>query len=191
MKIYTKSGDLGETGLFGGSRVPKDHPRIAAYGTLDELNAALGLARAEIARADGLPPASRDRLDSLLGQVQNRLFDLGAELASPSAESKGMQVLGEPHVELLEAAIDDFEGRLEPLNRFILPGGAAAAAQLHVARCVCRRAERRIVALAAGEPVRDLPVKYVNRLSDLLFVLARTVNHEAGVGDTPWEKAAE
>ncbi|TWT96881.1 Cob(I)yrinic acid a,c-diamide adenosyltransferase [Botrimarina colliarenosi] len=191
MKIYTKTGDEGETGLFGGGRVRKDDPRIASYGTLDELNATLGVARAEIVRSAGVGDGFRSALDDLLGEVQNHLFDLGAELATPQPEQKGLQLINQGHVERLEAAIDDHESQLEPLKQFILPGGSAAAAQLHVARCVCRRAERRIVTLAATEPVRDLAVRYVNRLSDLLFVLARAVNREAGLGDTPWEKAVD
>lgn len=188
MKIYTKTGDAGETGLFGGGRVRKDHPRIAAYGTLDELNAVLGVARAEIARSADLESNIVTALDALLGTIQNRLFDLGAELAAPQSEAKGAQRIQQNHVEVLEQAIDQYESGLPPLRQFILPGGTAVAAQLHVARCVCRRAEREIVSLAAEHPLRDLPVRYVNRLSDLLFVLARAANHEAGGADVPWEK---
>lgn len=191
MKIYTKTGDQGETGLFGGGRVRKDHARIGAYGTLDEVNATLGVVRAEIARADCLDEVGRERFDEILQETQNHLFDLGAELATPDAGEKGLELLDETHVERLEAAIDDHESRLEPLKQFVLPGGTALAAQLHLARCVCRRAERRMVTLGAEESVRDLPLRYVNRLSDLLFVLARSANREAGVGDTPWAKAAE
>lgn len=197
MKIYTKTGDEGETGLFGGGRVRKDHPRIAAYGTLDEFNATLGVVRAELARSADLDPAMATALDSLLGTVQNHLFDLGAELAAPQsstkepAGAKGTQLIQQPHVDELERAIDDHESRLPPLRQFILPGGTAVAAQLHVARCVCRRAEREIVSLAAEHPLRDLPIRYVNRLSDLLFVLARAANHEAGGADVPWQKAAD
>ncbi|MEO0530286.1 MAG: cob(I)yrinic acid a,c-diamide adenosyltransferase [Planctomycetota bacterium] len=189
MKIYTKTGDQGETGLFGGGRVRKDHARIGAYGTLDEVNATLGVARAEVARCDCLDEAAKESFDGILQEAQNRLFDLGAELATPDAAEKGLELLGESHVERLEAAIDDHESRLEPLKQFVLPGGTAVAAQLHLARCVCRRAERRMVTLGADESVRDLPLRYVNRLSDLLFVLARSANHEAGVGDTPWTAA--
>lgn len=189
MKIYTKTGDTGETGLFGGGRVRKDHPRIAAYGTLDELNATLGVARVEVARSADIPPATAAALDALLGDLQNRLFDLGAELAAPQSESKGLQLIQQRHVDDLERAIDEHESRLPPLTQFILPGGNAAAAQLHVARCVCRRAEREVVSLAEEHPLRDLPIRYVNRLSDLLFVLARATNHGAGGADVPWEKA--
>lgn len=191
MKIYTKTGDEGETGLFGGGRVRKDHPRIAAYGTLDEFNATLGVVRAELARSADLDPAMATALDSLLGTVQNHLFDLGAELAAPESGAKGTQLIQQPHVDELERAIDDYESRLPPLRQFILPGGTAVAAQLHVARCVCRRAEREIVSLAAEHPLRDLPIRYVNRLSDLLFVLARAANHEAGGTDVPWQKPAD
>lgn len=196
MKIYTKTGDEGETGLFGGGRVRKDHPRITAYGTLDEFNATLGVVRAELARSADLDPAMATAIDSLLGAVQNHLFDLGAELAAPRSieetrEAKGTQLIQQPHVDELERAIDDYESRLPPLRQFILPGGTAVAAQLHVARCVCRRAEREIVSLAAEHPLRDLPIRYVNRLSDLLFVLARAANHEAGGADVPWQKAAD
>lgn len=191
MKIYTKTGDEGETGLFGGGRVRKDDPRIAAYGTLDELNAMLGVARAEAARAGEIGDGPADEFDSLLREVQNHLFDLGAELATPQAESKGLQLIQQRHVEQLERAIDRHEERLPPLTQFVLPGGTALAAQFHVARCVCRRTEREIVHLSAGQPVRDLAIRYVNRLSDLLFVLARAANHAAGVDDTPWKKAAD
>ncbi len=191
MKIYTKTGDTGETGLFGGGRVSKDHARIGAYGTLDELNAALGVARAEAARIDWHDNGVRDRVDSVLGEAQNRLFDLGAELATPEPEKLGTSLLSDRHVESLEKAIDEHESTLPTLKQFVLPGGSTAAAQLHLARCVCRRAERQIVTLAAIEPVRELPVIYVNRLSDLLFVLARAANQATGVGDTPWEKASE
>ncbi|QDT70220.1 Cob(I)yrinic acid a,c-diamide adenosyltransferase [Planctomycetes bacterium MalM25] len=190
MKIYTKTGDAGQTGLFGGGRVSKDHARITAYGTLDELNAAIGLARAEAGRTDWSDEAARDRIDAILSEAQNRLFDLGAELATPDPETRSLAVLDERHVAALEEAIDHHEASLPALRNFILPGGAAVAAQLHLARCVCRRAERGLVTLAGQEPIRELPLVYVNRLSDLLFVLARAANQAAGGGDTPWEKAS-
>lgn len=189
MKIYTKTGDTGETGLFGGGRVPKDHARIDAYGTLDELNASIGVARAETARASWQNDADRASIDSVLSEAQNRLFDLGAELATPDLDGKNIPVLAHKHVEALETAIDLHEERLPPLKEFILPSGSATAVQLHLARCVCRRAERHMVTLAATEPIRELPVRYVNRLSDLLFVLARLSNLAAGLGDTPWSKS--
>ena len=180
MKIYTKTGDSGETGLFGGGRVPKDAPRIASYGEVDELNAALGLARSA-----GPPP----EMDELLALVQNKLFDLGAELATPDPASRGTQLLGEQDIRRLEEAIDQYEARLAPLRQFILPGGSPLASQLHVARCVCRRAERAIVALSHLEPVSSTAIIYINRLSDLLFVLAREANRVAGVDDVPWKKS--
>ncbi|MEQ8850126.1 cob(I)yrinic acid a,c-diamide adenosyltransferase [Botrimarina sp.] len=188
MKIYTKTGDEGETSLLGGQRVRKNHTRIAAYGALDELNAVLGVARAELARQADLPGEFIDSIDRLIDEVQNHLFDLGAELASPSPAESGLLLLQAADVERLEAAIDQHQAGLPPLKQFILPGGVAAAAFLHQARCVCRRAERHVVTLAASEPVRELPVRYVNRLSDLLFVLARAANQAAGVADVPWRK---
>src|SRR4051812_12281799 len=174
MKIYTKTGDDGETGLFGGPRVGKDHPRIEAYGTVDELNAVLGLVRT------ASPPAE---IDSLLARVQNELFDLGAELATPDPKSRGTNLIDSERIQALEAAIDQFEIGLEPLKTFILPGGTSAAAWLHLARTVCRRAERLVVALSrdSHENVSNATVIYLNRLSDLLFVLARAANHLAGV----------
>jgi cob(I)alamin adenosyltransferase len=181
MKIYTKTGDTGDTGLFGGPRVRKDSPRIEAYGTVDELNAVLGLARAE-----SLP----DEIDALLYRVQNELFDLGAELATPNAEERGLRSLGAAQIAALEQAIDRGESQLAPLKQFILPGGNRGAALLHNARTVCRRAERRLITLA-NEPDEKLatePVVYLNRLSDLLFVLARWTNQLAGVADVPWQK---
>ncbi len=183
MKIYTKTGDGGETGLFGGPRVRKDDPRIEAYGAVDELNATLGLARTE-----SLPPA----IDELLVRVQNELFDLGAELATPDPAAHGTATLGPIHIAALEGAIDRHEATLGPLKEFILPGGARGAAVLHVARTVCRRAERRLVSLShtPDEQVSQNPVVYLNRLGDLLFVLARCVNAAAGVVDVPWRKSA-
>lgn len=189
MKIYTKTGDAGETGLLGGERAPKNDTRIVAYGTVDELNATLGVARAELARCAGADAASADDIDRTLAEAQNRLFDLGAELATAASAQKDFATLGDRHIGVLEEAIDRYEATLPPLTQFILPGGSAAAAQLHLARCVCRRAERCVVGLAERDAIRDLPVIYLNRLSDLLFVLARVASQAAGVGDTPWEKA--
>jgi len=179
MKIYTKTGDAGETGLFGGPRVRKDHARIDAFGTVDELNSHLGLVRT-------LPAAAH--LDELLRRVQCELFDLGAELATPgdAAERIGM-----PHVEALERAIDRYDETLEPLKCFILPTGPPLAAALHVARTVCRRAERRVVALAAqlDTVIPSNAIEYLNRLGDLLFVLARAANKRENVADDPWHPA--
>ena len=181
MKIYTKTGDAGETGLFGGPRVAKDAPRIEAYGTVDELNSVLGLARTE-----SLPSS----IDALLRAIQNELFALGAELATPNPSAHGTSLIGPPQIAALEAAIDRFEADLAPLAQFILPGGIKAAAVLHLARTVCRRAERRLVSFVreAEEPVSGELVIYLNRLSDLLFVLARSANRTAGVADVPWQK---
>jgi cob(I)alamin adenosyltransferase len=184
MKIYTKTGDGGESALVGGQRVRKSHDRLAAYGTVDELNAALGVARAEIARGSSAPIG----LDALLAEIQNRLFDLGAELASPDPVAKKTALLEEADALRLEAAIDSHEEQLPTLRQFILPGGTATAAALHLARTICRRAERLIVVLNDREPIRDTALVYVNRLGDLLFVLARAANHAAGVADVPWTK---
>jgi cob(I)alamin adenosyltransferase len=181
MKIYTKTGDCGETGLFGGPRVSKDSPRIEAYGTVDELNSLLG-----VVRALGL----ESTVDTLLARIQNELFGLGAQLATPNPEAHQTALIGPKHIEALEAAIDRFEAELEPLKQFILPGGAPVAAHLHLARTVCRRAERRLVTLVqqSAEPVAGDLIVYLNRLSDLLFVLARAVNRAAGLADVPWQK---
>ena len=180
MKIYTKTGDAGETGLFGGARVSKASVRVTAYGEVDELNSALGWTRVVV---------SDESLDTLLHQIQNQLFEVGAELAStPSRAAKGgLPQIDQSHVETLERAIDDYEADLKPLESFVLPGGSEEAARFHVARTVCRRAERATVTLTAEEEVRDEISRYLNRLSDLLFVLARHANHRAGVADIPWK----
>jgi cob(I)alamin adenosyltransferase len=179
MKIYTRTGDAGETGLFGGARVGKDDPRVEAYGTVDELNACLGVVRTL--------RASNETDESLL-QIQSDLFTLGAELACvPGKEEKlRVTVLGETDIARLEAWIDRGEAPLEPLKNFVLPGGSACAAELHRARTVCRRAERRTLTASRSSPVRAEVVIYLNRLSDLLFVLARYENHVAGLSDIPW-----
>lgn len=178
MKIYTKGGDKGETGLFGGSRVPKNHARIEAYGTLDELNAALGVT------------LSSGKLDKTvvksLRQVQNELFQLGAELATPPGKKVSTQLIHESQIERLEKEIDQMESKMEPLKQFILPGGSMASAEMHLARTICRRAERAIVTLGKSEEVRELVIQYVNRLSDHLFVTARYLNHLEGIADVPW-----
>jgi cob(I)alamin adenosyltransferase len=183
-KIYTRTGDAGETMLLGGRRVKKDDIRVEAFGTVDELNAALGVARAELIRA----PSDALQIDQLLGAVQHRLFDLGAELATPPPGNAQVQSVSDAEVAVLEAAIDRHEALLEPLRAFILPGGTPVAAQLHLARCVCRRAERRLISLSGSEQVRGETIRYLNRLSDLLFVLARSVNRSAGVPDVPWQQ---
>ena len=182
MKIYTKTGDSGDTGLFGGPRVAKDAPRIEAYGTVDELNSVLGVVRSH----DAPGP-----IDELLARIQNELFNLGAQLATPNPSAHQTSLIGPAHIAGLEAAIDHWEAGLEPLKQFILPGGMPAGAALHLARTVCRRAERRLVTLMHGsvEPIAEDLLIYLNRLSDLLFVLARAVNHLGGSGDVPWQKA--
>jgi cob(I)alamin adenosyltransferase len=179
MKLYTKTGDDGTTGLFGGGRVPKTSPRVAAYGTVDETNSAIGLARAT--------PLDR-AMDEVLARVQEDLFTLGAELACvPGRENKlAMALLGEPDIERLERAIDEADAASPPLKSFVLPGGSPHAAALHVARAVCRRAERAVLALD-NPPARRELVIYLNRLSDLLFALARQANLLAGVPDVPWK----
>jgi cob(I)alamin adenosyltransferase len=183
MKIYTRTGDDGTTGLFGGARVRKDDARVEAYGTVDELNACLG-----VARAAGVP----EGMDGLLGQIQQDLFVLGAELACVPGkeESMKMALLGAEDGARLERAIDEAEEGLPVLRNFVLPGGTAAAAALHVGRTVARRAERRVLEASAQAPVRAELLVYLNRLSDLLFVLARRANHQAGVEDIPWRPRA-
>jgi cob(I)alamin adenosyltransferase len=182
MKIYTKTGDDGDTGLFGGTRVSKADPRVETYGEVDELNSVLGAVRAN--RASALHPS----IDALLLAIQGELFVLGSELArSPEKDvDVGVALLTERDVERLEGAIDEFERDLPPLRTFILPGGSEHAALLHMARSVCRRAERRLVALASDQAVRPELLRYLNRLSDLLFVTARYANFRANVTDIPW-----
>jgi cob(I)alamin adenosyltransferase len=184
MKIYTKTGDTGETGLVDGSRVLKNSPRLEVCGAYDELNALLGLIRCE----QNLP----EKVDRLLDQFQNDLFNAGSEMATPPTVTPQCPVLGDVHAQRIEAAIDHFEAALPPLTNFILPGGCRAAALLHVARTLCRRAERKLVTLQQLEPaeINTFQLVYINRLSDLLFVLARAVNHQAGIPDVLWRKAA-
>jgi cob(I)alamin adenosyltransferase len=181
MKIYTRTGDAGDTGLFGGGRVSKDDPRVEAYGDVDELNAVLGMARA----VDQMP-----RIDEVLVPVQRDLFAIGALLATPDRDKMAQQLakarIDEERIAELERAIDDAEVELEPLRAFILPGGTPKAAALHVARTVCRRAERRVVTLRRDVELPDLAIIYLNRLSDLLFTLARLANRRAGAGEVTW-----
>lgn len=184
MKIYTKQGDSGQTGLFGGPRVPKDHLRIRTYGTLDELNAVLGILLSdESGRPDSLPLSLKDALC----RIQGELFQLGAELATPRDRDPGIRLLDETQIALLEKEIDEMEKALPPLKTFILPGGTGKAAHLHLARTVSRRAERELVTLHRGEPQRSVLLQYLNRLSDYFFVCARYCNHEAGQADVPWQ----
>ena len=178
MKIYTRTGDTGETSLFDGTRVKKHDPRVDAYGDVDELNAWLGFVRSSEVDAD---------VDAELVQIQRDLFALGAQLADPAdklAARVTKAIVSDPEVARLEQTIDRLDAALPPLRRFVLAGGTPAGAALHVARTVCRRAERRIVAL--DPPVDPVLVRYINRLSDLLFVLARAVNHRAGAPETEW-----
>lgn len=177
MKIYTKTGDSGETGLWGGLRVAKDSLRVQAYGTVDECNAAIGVARAQ---------APDPGLDQLLAQIQDHLFVVGADLATPG-ESTAIPRVGPAEIAFIEQSIDALEGELEPLRQFVLPGGCASAAYLHLARTVCRRAERWVVTLSREEPVNSDVQVYLNRLSDFLFVAARAANQRAGVPDVPWK----
>jgi cob(I)alamin adenosyltransferase len=189
MKIYTKTGDAGETGLGDGSRVAKDAPRVAAYGDVDELISVLGLARAQHATAVRAAQPGDPGLDELLHQVQRDLFALAAQLADPQARvarRKSKAALDDTHVRRLEAAIDAREAELPPLRAFILPGGSPLGALLHLARTVCRRAERSLVALGRQADVDPLLLIYLNRLSDLLFVLARHVNHVSGQPEHTW-----
>lgn len=178
MKIYTKTGDRGETGLFGGARVSKDAPRVEAYGAVDELNASIGVAIATLGPGE---------LARQLERVQSDLFSLGADLATPDGVKSAAAVrIDASAIGLLEGEIDAWEVGLTPLASFILPGGTPAAAQLHYARTVCRRAERRVIALAHRESISDTPIRFLNRLSDWLFVAARQANASAGVADRPW-----
>lgn len=181
MKIYTRTGDAGLTGLFGGGRVPKDDPRVDAYGDVDELNALIGVARA----AEPMP-----RIDEVLVPVQRDLFAIGALLATPDREKMAQHLekarIDDARIRDLERAIDDADAELEPLRSFILPGGSPKAAALHVARTVCRRAERRVVRLQHEVELPPLAVIYLNRLSDLLFTLARLANRRAGTGEVTW-----
>jgi cob(I)alamin adenosyltransferase len=179
MKIYTKTGDKGDTGLFGGARASKSSDRVTAYGEVDELNSCLGFARVQ---ASGSPLAAR------LHAIQCDLFSLGAELAkNPTKDvDLGVALVGDKDIEQLEGLIDELEAELPPLKTFILPGGSPAGASLHVCRTVCRRAERSVVRLAKKQPVRMELVRYLNRLSDLIFVMARWENQRAGVQDVPW-----
>ncbi len=183
MKIYTKTGDTGETGLYGGTRVPKDAMRVEACGTVDELNACIGFVRSQI---------QDEEIDAILRRIQNELFDIGADLATLESHPKAASLRIPPTLTPeLEREIDRFEDQLPPLKQFILPGGAAGGAAVHLARTVCRRAERCVVTLAKGEAVNPEVIIYLNRLSDLLFVLARTVNHRLDESEPLWESQTE
>jgi cob(I)alamin adenosyltransferase len=178
MKIYTKTGDDGTTSLFSGGRVSKTHLRVEAYGTVDELNSILGVARAH---------QPNSQTDAWLAQIQRQLFNLGADLATPlDAKSDWVVRMDAETVLWLENGIDEMTAELPELKHFILPGGSAAAAQLHVARTVCRRAERLIVGLQTQEPIGDHVLNYLNRLSDFLFTLARWENMQTGIPEDKW-----
>ena len=181
MRIYTKTGDDGTTGLFGGARVSKGDLRVEAYGGVDECNAAIGFAR-----AGGLPA----EIDRVLARVQASLFDLGAVLAAPAGRKPPTPPPSDAEIAALEKAIDALEATLPPLKTFVLPGGSDGAARLHLARTACRRAERGVVRLSSDEAVDPVLVRYLNRLSDLLFVQARAANAAAKVKDVPWTPAA-
>jgi cob(I)alamin adenosyltransferase len=178
MRIYTRTGDDGTTGLYGNARTSKADPRVDAYGHVDEANAAIGLARAAM-----LPK----EVDDVLSRAQASLFDVGAVLATPAGKASKVSGPTDADVEGLEKAIDALEARLPRLATFVLPGGSEAAARLHLARTVCRRAERAAVRLMASEEVPPVVVRYLNRLADLLFVQARAANAAAGVADVPWK----
>lgn len=184
MKIYTRTGDSGSTGLFAGPRVSKDDARIEAYGTVDELNAVIGAVRS----SDVGDPA-----DQQLKQVQNELFSIGAELATPSPREHDLCVIGPKHIERIESWIDEYESELPPLKHFVLPGGTLSASLVHLARATCRRAERRVVTLAQScsdlapeNQVSDSLAIYLNRLSDYFFVLSRGINQKAGADEVKW-----
>lgn len=183
MKIYTKTGDEGETGLFRGPRVAKHHPRVEAYGNVDELNAVLGVLLTEIKHAG---------IRDLLSAIQHELFDVGADLATPTQEQNDAQLrITETMVQRLEKAIDHFEETLPPLQAFILPGGSKGGALLHYARTVCRRAERSVTDLKEREHINPIVLHYLNRLSDLLFVLARAENLAADIPEVKWKKGED
>lgn len=179
VKIYTRSGDEGMTGMLGPRRVFKDNPRIDAYGTVDELNAVIGLIRSDM---------NDDNIDLLLKEVQEDLFVLGSALADPDPKGPFFHAITTNHVSRLERAIDSMQEELEPLKSFILPGGSKPASQTHLARTICRRAERDVVSLhhIEHEPVDPVTIVYLNRLSDFLFVMARLINLRAGIADVPW-----
>jgi cob(I)alamin adenosyltransferase len=184
VKIYTKTGDAGETGLFGGPRVRKSDHRVDAYGEVDELNAALGVVRAQVEDPE---------LERHLARIQDELFCVGAELATPHGAKARSAIppVEARWVERLEAAIDAWEAELPALHQFVLPGGTRTAAALHLARCVCRRAERRVVVLAAEAELAPVTLAYLNRLSDFLFVAARLANHRAGRSEAGWDPRKE
>ena len=187
-RVYTRRGDQGETDLVGGARVAKDSARIEAYGTVDELNAAVGVVRAVNVALHARSRAGRE-LDAILRKLQNELFDLGGELATPPSEFRpGMFRVGAVEVKALETCMDRCQKDLKPLKSFVLPGGGRVSAFLHVARTVCRRAERDVLRLMRSEDIGEWPLAYLNRLSDLLFVLSRWIGHHLGEREFLWER---
>ncbi|PEN09604.1 ATP:cob(I)alamin adenosyltransferase [Longimonas halophila] len=180
-KIYTRTGDDGTTALFGGDRVGKGHPRIRAYGTVDEVNALVGVARAHLADTDATAP-----LHDIFQEIQEDLFVVGADLATPENAKPVVPRITEAHIDGIEQHIDTLEDDLAPLKHFVLPGGSPAAAALHNARTVCRRAERLSVEASASTPLNEHALVYLNRLSDLLFVMARWANHAVGASEHTW-----
>lgn len=179
-KIYTKTGDAGETGLGDGSRIRKTHPRVEAMGSADELNSSVGLLVEDLL-ADG--NAELKEIANFLRTNQHRIFDLGGEVSIP-----GFEIISEDHVSAIEQALDELNEQLEPLENFIVPGGSRTIANCHMARAICRRAERNLIALAEEEPVNDAALKYLNRLSDYLFVVARSCARITGVDEVLWQK---
>ena len=190
-RVYTRTGDKGTTALVGGKRVPKDSPRIATYGTIDELNSILGLAR--VFNEERLAEGEKHRwLDEVFRRLQNQLFDLGSELATPpEAAYEGMVRLADAEVKELETLMDRCQKDLEPLKSFVLPGGGRISGFLHQCRTVCRRAEREILALSRVEPIGEAPLRYVNRLSDVFFVLSRWVGKHLGEREYLWERGLQ
>jgi cob(I)alamin adenosyltransferase len=190
-KVYTRTGDRGETSLVGGKRVPKDSPRIDAYGTIDELNSVVGLAR--VFNAESLDAGEAHRfLDEVLCRLQDELFDLGSELATPPEFFQpGMYRVGDDEIVRIEKLIDRCQEDLEPLNSFVLPGGGRVGAYLHQCRTVCRRAEREILRLSRAEDINDQAIKYVNRLSDLFFVLSRWIAKQTGEPEFLWQRGLQ
>ena len=184
MKLYTRTGDDGTTGLFSGARVSKDHPRIEAYGTIDELNAVLGL----VLSACDPAHTFEKRLHAIVGAIQSRLFDIGADLATPEGAKQQSKIhrIDTADVAESEKWIDEIDSANPPLTTFVMPAGTELAARLHLARTVCRRAERTIISLGSIEPVGEPLMRYVNRLSDLFFAMARRANHERGHPDVAW-----
>ncbi|MFZ1988398.1 MAG: cob(I)yrinic acid a,c-diamide adenosyltransferase [Alphaproteobacteria bacterium] len=190
-RVYTRTGDAGETGLVGGKRVAKDSPRIDAYGTIDELNSIVGLARAF--NEEKLDEHDAHRfLDVVLRQIQDELFDLGSELATPADfYQPGMYRVSGRQIKKIEQLIDECQKSLEPLKSFVLPGGGKIGAYLHQCRTVCRRAEREVLRLSRVEEISEWPLKYVNRLSDLFFVLSRWISKQTGAKEYLWQRALE